>query len=201
MRKHTGWLLGGALLMAAGAKAEGWRSQAGTYAVLDTSAGEIVFRLLTDKAPETTANFIGLAEGTKEFTDPLTNKKAKRPYYEGVIFHRVIDGFMIQGGDPTGTGRGGPGYEFPDEIDPKQEFDKKGQVAMANRGPDTNGSQFFITLGAVGLPKSYTIFGQVVAGQSVVDGIGKQPTSGPPNDRPLQPPVIRHAKIVRVGKS
>ena len=108
---------------------------------------------------------------------------------------------MIQGGDPTGTGRGGPGYEFPDEIDPKQEFDKKGQVAMANRGPDTNGSQFFITLGAVGLPKNYTIFGQVVSGQSVVDAIGKMPTSGPPNDRPLQPPVIRHAKIVRVGKS
>lgn len=198
MRRHIlGW--GSALLMVgAVSAADGWRSQAGTYAVLDTSAGQIVFRLLTDKAPETAANFIGLAEGTKEHVDPRTGKKEKKPYYDGVIFHRVIDGFMIQGGDPTGTGRGGPGYEFPDEIDPRQGFDAKGIVAMANRGPDTNGSQFFITLAPSGLPKAYTIFGRVVAGQAVVDAIGKLKTSGPPNDRPLTPPVMKKVSIVRV---
>ena len=115
------------------------------YATLKTTQGEIVVRLFSKDAPKTVANFVGLAAGEKEFTDSRTGQKAKRPFYDGTIFHRVIPDFMIQGGDPLGTGTGGPGYRFADEIGPDNRFDRPGLLAMANAGPNTNGSQFFIT--------------------------------------------------------
>src|ERR687896_2760041 len=119
-----------------------------TFANFKTSEGDFKVRLFDDKAPKTVANFVGLAEGSKEFTDPKTRQKTARPFYDGLIFHRVIDGFMIQGGDPLGTGTGGPGYEFADEFDPGLRFDRPYLLAMANAGPGTNGSQFFITVSA-----------------------------------------------------
>ena len=195
------WLWAGSAVTAfamGGMAAEGGKAAPGTYAVIDTTLGKIKVVLFPDKAPNTVANFVGLAEGTKEFTDPKTNAKAKRPYYNGVIFHRVIKNFMIQTGDPLGSGSGGPGYDFEDEISPDLEYEK-GTLAMANRGPDTNGSQFFICVsGETGLQKNYTIFGKVVEGQSVADAISRLPTSGPPRDRPLSPPVINKITIERV---
>src|SRR5262247_1437023 len=116
------------------------------HAHFTTSEGPFTVRLFDEQAPNTVANFVGLAEGTKEFTDPKTGQKTKRPFYDGLIFHRVIDGFMIQGGDPLGTGTGGPGYTFADEFHPKLRHSKAGILSMANRGPNTNGGQFFITL-------------------------------------------------------
>jgi peptidyl-prolyl cis-trans isomerase A (cyclophilin A) len=115
------------------------------HATFKTSMGEIVVKLLPEKAPKTVANFLELAEGTKEWTDPRSGQKVKKPLYDGTIFHRVIPDFMIQGGDPLGTGTGGPGYKFADEIGPDNSFSKPGLLAMANAGPNTNGSQFFIT--------------------------------------------------------
>src|SRR5947208_10346573 len=138
------------------------------YATLKTSMGDIVIQLFDDKAPKTVANFVGLANGTKEWTDPKTREKTKRPLYNGTIFHRVIPGFMIQGGDPLGNGQGGPGYEFANEISPSLRFETKGRLAMANAGPDTNGSQFFITVAPQPkLDGGYSIFGQVVEGMPV----------------------------------
>ena len=116
------------------------------YATLKTSMGDIVVQLFEDKAPKTVANFVGLASGTKEWTDPKTGEKVKKPLYNGTIFHRVIPGFMIQGGDPLGNGTGGPGYRFEDEFNPDLRHTKGGILSMANAGPNTNGSQFFITL-------------------------------------------------------
>src|SRR5882724_11981698 len=138
---------------------------AGTYAVFETSQGNIVVRLLENEAPKTVANFVGLAEGTKEFTNEKTGQKVKKPFYDGLIFHRVIPNFMIQGGCPLGTGTGGPGYQFKDEIVAGIGFDKKGLLAMANAGPGTNGSQFFITTAATPwLNGHHTIFGEVTEG-------------------------------------
>ena len=139
----------------------------GTYAHFVTNHGNFTVRLLADKAPKTVANFVGLATGT---IDPTTGKPGKsKPYYDGLTFHRIIDGFMIQGGDPLGTGTGGPGYRFADEIDKTHKFDKAGILAMANAGPNTNGSQFFITVAPYPqLPLNYTIFGEVVDGLDVV---------------------------------
>src|SRR5689334_6868582 len=117
-----------------------------TYARFDTTEGTFTIRLFDQEAPRTVENFVGLAEGTKEWSDPRTNQKVKKPYYDGTIFHRVIDGFMIQGGDPLGQGIGGPGYNFADEFHPKLRHGKEGILSMANRGPNTNGGQFFITL-------------------------------------------------------
>src|SRR5690349_16133949 len=117
-----------------------------TTATFDTSEGTFKVKLFDDKAPNTVANFVGLAEGTKEWTDPKTGQKVKRPFYDGLIFHRVIDGFMIQGGCPMGNGMGGPGYKFADEFGPGLRHDREGLLSMANSGPNTNGSQFFITL-------------------------------------------------------
>jgi peptidyl-prolyl cis-trans isomerase A (cyclophilin A) len=145
-----------------------------TWATFQTSMGEIVVKLLPEKAPKTVENFLGLAEGTKEWTDPRTGAKQKKPLYDGTVFHRVIPEFMIQGGDPLGTGTGGPGYKFADEIGPDNRFAKGGLLAMANAGPNTNGSQFFITeVPTPWLDKGHTIFGEVVKGQDLVVKIAR----------------------------
>jgi peptidyl-prolyl cis-trans isomerase A (cyclophilin A) len=145
-----------------------------TYATFQTSMGEIVVKLLPEKAPKTVENFVGLAEGTREWTDPRSGAKQKKPLYDGTIFHRVIPEFMIQGGDPLGTGTGGPGYKFGDEIGPDNRFAKPGLLAMANSGPNTNGSQFFITeVPTPWLDKGHTIFGEVVKGQDLVVKIAR----------------------------
>src|SRR3954468_18537685 len=140
-------LLVAALLLSASIStaAESPEKKGPVYATLKTSMGDIVVQLFEDKAPKTVANFIGLASGTKEWTDPKTGEKVKRPLYNGTIFHRVIPGFMIQGGDPLGNGTGGPGYKFDDETNNGMKLDDRGILAMANSGPNTNGSQFFIT--------------------------------------------------------
>ncbi len=144
------------------------------YATFKTSAGDIVVKLLPEKAPQTVENFVGLAEGTKEWTDPTSNQKVKRPLYDGTVFHRVIPDFMIQGGDPLGTGYGGPGYKFADEIGPDNKFDRPGLLAMANAGPNTNGSQFFITeVPTPHLNRGHTIFGEVVRGGDLVPKIAR----------------------------
>ena len=143
------------------------------YATFQTSMGTIVVKLLPEKAPITVENFVGLAEGTKEWTHPRTGEKQKGvPLYDGTLFHRVIPDFMIQGGDPMGTGTGGPGYRFQDEIGPDNKFSKPGLLAMANAGPGTNGSQFFITeIATPWLDKGHTIFGEVVKGGELVPRI------------------------------
>lgn len=166
------------------------------YARFDTTEGTFTVRLFDQEAPQTVANFIGLAEGTKEWTDPRTNQRVKQPYYDGVIFHRVIDGFMIQGGDPLGQGIGGPGYTFPDEFHPALRHDKAGILSMANRGPNTNGGQFFITLVPTPhLDDRHSVFGEVAEGMDVVRAIGQTPTG--PRDRPVNDVVIRTVTIER----
>jgi len=144
------------------------------YATFKTSAGDIVIKLLPEKAPKTVENFLGLVDGTKEWTDPNSNQKVNRPLYDGTLFHRVIPDFMIQGGDPLGTGYGGPGFRFADEIGPDNKFDKPGLLAMANAGPNTNGSQFFITeVPTPHLNRGHTIFGEVVKGFELVPKIAR----------------------------
>ena len=167
----------------------------GTYAHFATTEGDFTIRLFDDRAPKTVANFVGLAEGTK---DPDTGKPGQtRPFYDGLTFHRVIDGFMVQGGDPRGDGRGGPGYTFSDEIDAKLKFDRAGLLAMANRGPNTNGSQFFITLAPTEwLTGKHTIFGEVVDGMDVVQKIGRVKTG--PGDKPVTPVIVKAVTISRV---
>ena len=166
------------------------------YADFVTSEGNFSVRLFDDETPRTVENFTGLAEGTKEWTDPRTNKKVQQPYYDGVIFHRVIDGFMIQGGDPLGQGIGGPGYTFADEFHPRLRHSKAGILSMANRGPNTNGGQFFITLGPTPhLDNRHSVFGEVVEGMDVVRKIGSTPTGNA--DRPLKDVVIETIKIRR----
>lgn len=158
-------------------------------AKIETTLGEIVIELFEDEAPIAVANFIGLAEGTKP--------PATEPFYDGVIFHRVIPGFMIQGGDPLGNGTGGPGYTFEDEFSSGLKFDRVGRVGMANSGPNTNGSQFFILDGAPQshLNDKHTIFGQVTSGQSVVNAIANVPTGA--GDRPTTPVVMTKVTIIR----
>jgi peptidyl-prolyl cis-trans isomerase A (cyclophilin A) len=169
----------------------------GLYAVLDTTLGEITCRLFPDKAPLTVGNFVGLAQGTREFRDPHTRQNTKRPFFDGLIFHRVIPQFMIQGGCPLGTGTGDPGYRFADEFSPDLKFDKPGKLAMANAGPGTNGSQFFITVAATDwLTNHHTIFGEVVKGYDVVEKISKVPRDR--NDRPQTPVVMNSVKVVEV---
>jgi peptidyl-prolyl cis-trans isomerase A (cyclophilin A) len=171
--------------------------KSGLFAVIDSSMGRIICELFPDKAPIGVDNFAGLAEGTKEFTDPKTGKKTKRPFYDGLIFHRVIPDFMIQGGDPLGIGSGGPGYKFKNEVSPGLTFDRPGRLAYANSGPDTNGSQFYITHKATPwLDGGYTIFGQCISGMDVVNSIGQVPRD--PGDKPLQPVIINKVTIVRV---
>lgn len=173
-------------------------SEPGLYAVIYTSMGNIVCRLFAKEAPKAVANFVGLARGTKTWTDPETGKVMHKPLYSGTTFHRVIPDFMIQGGDPTGTGTGSPGYEFPDEINQDRKFDHPGILAMANHGPNTNGSQFFITVApAEHLNGGYTVFGEVVSGQDVADAISKVPRDA--QDKPLTPVVIK-AIVIRTVK-
>ena len=162
-------------------------------AIINTSEGIITCELFTKEAPQTVANFVGLATGTKEFKDPQTGEMVKRPFYDGLIFHRVISGFMIQGGDPLGTGLGGPGYQFADE-NTHASFGKPGVLAMANAGTNTNGSQFFITVAPTPhLEGNYNVFGQVISGQEVADKISKVATAS--QDRPLTPVVIKNITI------
>src|SRR5271155_1899918 len=167
---------------------------AGTYAIFETSLGDIVVKLLDKEAPKTVENFIGLAEGTKEFVNPMTGKKEKRTYYDGLVFHRVIPQFMIQGGCPQGDGRGGPGYQFADEFHPSLKHSKAGKLSMANSGPGTNGSQFFITVAATPwLDNRHTIFGEVVEGQDVADKISNLPRDS--SDRPRTPVTMQKLRI------
>ena len=169
-----------------------------TIAILHTNAGPIRVELFDNHAPKTVRNFVELAEGAKEYTDPRTGQAGNGPYYDGTIFHRVISGFMIQGGDPTGTGRGGPGYQFADEFHGELQFDRPYLLAMANAGPGTNGSQFFITVGPTPhLNRRHTIFGEVTDpdSQKVVDTIANTPTS--PGDRPQRDVVIERVEVER----
>jgi peptidyl-prolyl cis-trans isomerase A (cyclophilin A) len=166
------------------------------YATLHTNAGDITVKLFPNHAPKTVRNFVGLASGEKEWTHPATKEKSNDPLYNGTIFHRVISGFMIQGGDPLGQGFGGPGYEFEDEFHPELRFDRPYLLAMANAGPGTNGSQFFITVGPTPhLNNRHTIFGEVVddASQKVVDEIATTATDR--SDRPKKDVVINSVSI------
>ena len=162
-----------------------------------TSEGKFTARLFDAETPNTVANFTGLAEGTKEWTDPRNGKKVKQPYYNGTIFHRVIDGFMIQGGDPLGQGVGGPGFTFADEFHPKLRHTRAGVLSMANRGPNTNGGQFFITLAETPwLDNKHSVFGEITDGMDVVKKIGGTATSKP-GDRPVKPITIESVTIER----
>lgn len=169
-------------------------------ATLHTNQGDIRITLLPDHAPKTVANFTGLADGSREWTDPRSGKKSTESLYAGTIFHRVIENFMIQGGDPLGTGTGGPGYQFADEFHPDLQFDRPYLLAMANAGPGTNGSQFFITTAATPwLTRKHTIFGEVADADSraVVDTIGTIATG--PRDKPFEDVVIESVTVERTG--
>jgi len=177
----------------------------GVYAVFDTSMGSFTCELYQRQAPVAVDNFIGLVEGTRHYTDPRTGKVTSgRPYYDGITFHRVIDAFMIQSGDPTGTGAGGPGYFFQLEVSPQLKHDREGRLSMANTGrPNTNGSQFFVTLAPRSLlDGKYTVFGQVVDGMDVVKKIGKVPTKTQPGgtekSRPVTNVLLKKVTIQRV---
>ena len=196
---HIALLVGLALLLSAGLATAGEKEKPVAeplYATLKTNMGVIVIRLFDDKAPKTVENFVGLATGTKEWTDPRSGQKVKQPLYNGTIFHRVIPGFMIQGGDPLGRGTGGPGYRFADEFHPELRHNKAGMLSMANAGPNTNGSQFFITLAPTPhLDNRHSVFGEVVQGQEVVVAIGNAPRGA--NDRPVKDAVLQEVVISR----
>ncbi|MFF6842711.1 peptidylprolyl isomerase [Streptomyces tanashiensis] len=167
------------------------------YAILKTSLGDIEVRLMPFHAPKTVRNFVELASGEREWTHPATGTVSSNPLYDGTVFHRVIKGFMIQGGDPLGNGTGGPGYEFADEFHPELFFDRPYLLAMANAGPGTNGSQFFVTVGpATWLNRKHTIFGEVVGKESrkVVDAIATTATD-PHTERPLRDVVVESVVI------
>jgi peptidyl-prolyl cis-trans isomerase A (cyclophilin A) len=171
----------------------------GTYAVFNTNEGKITIRLFEADAPITVKNFIELAEGAKEWTHPTTREKSKNKLFDGTIFHRVIPDFMIQGGDPAGTGMGGPGYRFEDETKGSaHRFDKPGKLAMANAGPNTNGSQFFITTANTEwLTGKHTIFGEVIEGQEIAEKISRVPRGA--QDKPKTPVVLESVTIERVA--
>jgi peptidyl-prolyl cis-trans isomerase A (cyclophilin A) len=169
-------------------------------ATLHTNQGNIVIRLFPDHAPKTVRNFVELAEGGRQWTDPRTGRQTTSKLYDGTIFHRVIPDFMIQGGDPLGSGRGGPGYEFADEFHPDLRFDRPYLLAMANAGPGTNGSQFFVTVGpTTWLNGKHTIFGEVIQGADVVDAISRAKTGS--QDRPVDDVVIESVTIDRADGS
>ena len=165
-------------------------------ATLQTNQGRIVLRLFPDHAPKTVRNFVELAEGGREWTDPATGRPTTTKLYDGTVFHRVIPDFMIQGGDPLGTGRGGPGYKFADEIHPDLRFDRPYLLAMANAGPGTNGSQFFITVAPTPwLNGKHTIFGEVIEGADVVDRISRLKTGS--QDRPAEDVTVESVTVER----
>jgi peptidyl-prolyl cis-trans isomerase A (cyclophilin A) len=172
--------------------------ESGTYAIFNTSEGKIVARLFEKDAPKTVENFVELAEGKREWTHPIGGKKSTGKLYDGTIFHRVIPDFMIQGGDPAGTGFGGPGYKFADETKGSpHSLNAKGKLAMANAGPNTNGSQFFITVAPTQwLTGKHTVFGEVVEGYDVVEKISKVPRNS--QDKPNKPVTIETVVIERV---
>ena len=174
------------------------QKETGVYATFETSEGKVVFRLFENEAPKTVRNFIELAEGKKEFTDVATGEKVKRPFYDKLTFHRVIPDFMVQGGCPRGDGMGGPGYNFEDEFHPNMKHDRPGILSMANSGPNTNGSQFFLTVAATPwLDNRHTVFGAVVEGQDVATKISLVPRDG--GDRPKTPVILERVTIERVG--
>ena len=165
-------------------------------ATLQTSEGTIVVRLFPDHAPKTVSNFVELAEGTRQWTDPKTHQTSSGKLYDGTIFHRVIPDFLLQGGDPLGTGTGGPGYKFGDEFHPELSFDRPYLLAMANAGPGTNGSQFFITtVPTPWLNRKHTIFGEVIEGADVVDRISHVKTRT--GDRPVTDVVLESVTVTR----
>lgn len=166
------------------------------HAHFETSVGNFKIKLFNELVPKTVENFVGLAEGTKEFTDAKTGEKTKRPFYDGLVFHRVIKDFMIQGGCPRGAGTGDPGYKFADEFSPTLKHNKPGILSMANSGPNSNGSQFFITVVPTSwLDNKHSIFGEVVEGYNIVEAISKARTA--PGDKPLEPIVLKTVKIVK----
>jgi len=168
----------------------------GLYAIFETSMGDMICRLEEEKVPETVKNFVGLATGEKEYTDPKTNQKSHEPFYDGTIFHRIIKNFMVQGGDRLGQGTGGPGYRFKDEFHPTLKHSGPGILSMANAGPNTNGSQFFITLVPTAwLDGKHSVFGHVVKGQEVLQALGNVATGS--GDRPRQEVGIKRVRIVR----
>ncbi len=166
------------------------------WVTMKTTQGNIVLHLFSKAAPKTVANFVGLATGEQPWTDPRTGQKSTARAYDNTIFHRVIAGFMIQGGDPTGTGRGDPGYTFADETSNGKTFDKVGLLAMANRGPGTNGMQWFITVSTPShLNGKHTIFGEVVSGYDVVEKISNVPTGADGRDRPDTAVVLQSVQV------
>jgi peptidyl-prolyl cis-trans isomerase A (cyclophilin A) len=168
----------------------------GLYAVIETTIGDMTLKLEEEKTPETVKNFVGLATGEKEYTDPRTNQKSTAPFYDGTIFHRIIKDFMVQGGDRLGMGTGGPGYRFKDEFHPTLKHTGPGILSMANAGPNTNGSQFFITLVATPwLDNRHSVFGALVKGKETLESLGKVQTGA--QDRPKQEVGIKRVRIVR----
>ncbi len=171
----------------------------GVYAHITTNHGTMIARLFDKEAPKTVENFVGLAEGKKQWMNPRTNTMVRRPYFNNLTFHRIIPGFMIQGGDPEGKGTGGPGYTFADEFNPKLRHSKAGILSMANRGPDTNGGQFFITLVPTPhLDDRHSVFGELVEGTDTLRAIGKVPTDGKAG-MPLKPVIMKSVRIERVS--
>jgi peptidyl-prolyl cis-trans isomerase A (cyclophilin A) len=169
-----------------------------TYAHFETTLGNFTAELFDTKVPGTVANFAGLADGSKPWTHPKTGERHTTPYYDGIVFHRVIQGFVIQGGDPLGQGHGGPGYQFEDEFHPDLRHDRAGILSMANAGPNTNGSQFFVTLGPTPhLDRKHSVFGAVVKGLDVVQKIGAVPVDR--NDRPITPVAMTKVTIERTA--
>jgi peptidyl-prolyl cis-trans isomerase A (cyclophilin A) len=187
-----------AITMVAAAAEQAKKGTDKVFAHFTTSEGPFTIEMFEKDAPKTVANFVGLAEGTKEWTDPRTGEKMKKPFYNGLIFHRVIPNFMIQGGDPLGQGTGGPGYSIPDEFTSGRKLDKAGILAMANKGtPNSGSSQFFITLAPTEwLNGKHTVFGEVVDGMDVIKKIGTTKTTKP-GDRPVTPITIQSVKIER----
>ena len=170
----------------------------GVYAHITTNHGTMIARLFVKEAPRTVENFVALAEGKKPWRNPRTKTMVRRPYYNNLTFHRIIPGFMIQGGDPEGTGMGGPGFEFADEFNPKLRHSKAGILSMANRGPNTNGGQFFITLVPTPhLNDRHSVFGELVEGMDTLAAIGKVPTGV--QNRPLKPVIMKSVRIERIS--
>jgi peptidyl-prolyl cis-trans isomerase A (cyclophilin A) len=170
----------------------------GVYAHITTNHGAMIAKLFDKEVPNTVANFVGLAEGKKQWRNPRTSSMVRRPYYNNLTFHRIIPGFMIQGGDPEGTGMGGPGFEFADEFHPKLRHSKAGILSMANKGPNTNGGQFFITLVPTPhLNDRHSVFGELVEGMDTLRAIGKVATGA--QNKPVKPVIIKSIRIERVS--